>query len=764
MSKSDTPVTTAASPIDEQPYLSMTSRVIDALSTAGEPLPTTGDAPSTVVGWEEALRARVLVSATLDEQGFATLTAGTSAPVLVERGWRAFLIRVENPHGVTAPLHLETNPVAGYWSSPSPGTLGLRRTSASKPDLLDRVEYAGLVEDAWMQIEPDDAEPLSGLPLEYRVVHVYCSSGTARPALIGVSAVYEDRGFHGGNQRVRVECEVEPSFEVEFDLRDSDGRTCVASLTIQDEQQRVYPPPQMRIAPDMRFQDQVYRGHGETIRLPRGRFTVEARRGPEYVPVESSFLVDGPGAVCRIRLDRWIRSEDHGWYSGDPHLHAAGCSHYEIPSQGVAPETMIRQIRGEALSVGSVLTWGPAYYHQKQFFTGEAISPSATLEHRELQEANNQVFTTADTEADADSAARYDLEISGFPSSHLGHLILLNLAEQDYPDTTMLEDWPSTTTPITAWAREQGALVGYAHAGFGMAVSSLELPNHEMPPFNSVGMNGVLVDLVHDTVDFIAGAEGHPAMELSAWYHMLSSGYRLAFLGETDYPCISDERAGAGRTYVQMDGPIDGGTGWDRWVDGIRAGRVYSGDGRSHVLRFDVDDAPTGSTLELASPRRVTVTAQVAARLEEQLSDEWRRIRATPAYAWPSWHLERARIDETREVPLELVVNGYPVASRNILADGSLHEVTFEIDITASSWIALRILPSVHTSATVVKVAGRPVRASRRSAEWCRDAVEALWIEKSRFIRPAERADAEVEFRVARDAYQLIADQCPEGS
>jgi len=123
---------------------------------------------------------------------------------------------------------------------------------------------------------------------------------------------------------------------------------------------------------------------------------------------------------------------------------------------------MIRQIRGEGLALGAVLTWGPGYYHQKQFFTGTPISPEATLEYPGLQEASNQVFTIATTELDQSSALRYDLEVSGFPSSHLGHLMLLNLTDQDYPGSTMVDDWPSCTLPITRWGREQGAVVGYA--------------------------------------------------------------------------------------------------------------------------------------------------------------------------------------------------------------------------------------------------------------------------------------------------------------
>lgn len=86
---------------------------------------------------------------------------------------------------------------------------------------------------------------------------------------------------------------------------------------------------------------------------------------------------------------------------------------------------MMRHVLGEALSVGAVLNWGPGYYHQRQYFDAK--------EHR---------LSTAAT------LLRYDLEVSGFPSSHCGHLVLLRLRDQDYPDARQIEDWPSWDLPI----------------------------------------------------------------------------------------------------------------------------------------------------------------------------------------------------------------------------------------------------------------------------------------------------------------------------
>ena len=153
--------------------------------------------------------------------------------------------------------------------------------------------------------------------------------------------------------------------------------------------------------------------------------------------------------TASFELTRWIDLPARGWYSGDHHIHAAGCLHYESPTEGVEPRDMMRHILGEDLNVGCVLTWGPCWYHQKQFFEGRDHALSTR-----------------------DNLMRYDVEVSGFPSSHAGHLVLLRLKEQDYPGAKVLEDWPTWDLPILQWAKEQGAVVGFAHSGWGLEVEA----------------------------------------------------------------------------------------------------------------------------------------------------------------------------------------------------------------------------------------------------------------------------------------------------
>jgi hypothetical protein len=60
----------------------------------------------------------------------------------------------------------------------------------------------------------------------------------------------------------------------------------------------------------------------------------------------------------------------------------------------------------------------------------------------------------------------------------------------------------------------------------------------------------------------------------------------------------------------------------------------------------------------------------------------------------------------------------------DLVADGKLRDVAFDVKIERSSWVALRILPSSHTNPIFMLVGGKPIRASRRSAEWCLKSVD----------------------------------------
>jgi hypothetical protein len=161
-----------------------------------------------------------------------------------------------------------------------------------------------------------------------------------------------------------------------------------------------------------------------------------------------------------------------------------------------------------------------------------------------------------------------------------------------------------------------------------------------------------------------------------------------------------------------------------------------------------------GSELHLAGPAVVQVTVQAAAYLEPVPKT---KVRELPYDKEPYWDIERARIGDTRTVPVEVVLNGRPVARKNLLADGSLQTLRFALPVEESGWMALRILPSSHTNPVFLTVGQRRMRPSRESAAWCLAAVDQCWSQKASQISPSELPAAQEAYDHARQAYKKLA-------
>jgi hypothetical protein len=723
-----------ARPIALQPLAQQVRRLETALAYLGQPLlpadrerineaVANPDDPAAVRQIEETLDRYALVRVEINPESRVKVEQGAARPELVEQGTRLFLVKVVNQAGVTAPLTVESpnsgRVYAGTWNG------------APEPELKLTLKDAA---ERWADISLYDKPPmpkrLSGLGLEYQLLEVYSRDRGQRSALLSfhVGQGTQDIGFRND---ILILFDALPARPVRLRIEDERGKPAVASLLVRDHVARVYPNPAKRLAPDFPFQPQIYRGDGDVIHLPDGRYRIEYTGGPEYITRTKEFTLEldakGPQEIA-VALERWIAPSRSGWYSGDHHVHAAGCAHYHNPTEGVQPDDMIKQILGEGLNVGSVLTWGPCYYYQKRFFSGgdHPLSRPTNIMH-------------------------YDLEVSGFPSSHAGHLVLLGLKDQDYPGTKRLEDWPTWTLPILKWAKAQGAVAGYAHSGWGLQVKSDRLPNDEMPGFDGIGANEYIVAATQpDTVDFISAVDTPYVWELNIWYHTLNVGFRTRISGETDFPCIYDSRVGLGRTYAKLDGALT----FPSYLDALRTGRSYVSDGRSHLMDFTangVEAGRNGSELRVKAGETLRVSVKVAAYLDETPNPDLRR---RPYDQAPYWDVERARIGTTRDVPVELVVNGEAVTRREVTADGQIRDVSFDVPIRKSSWIAVRILPSAHTNPIFAIVDGKPIRASRRSAEWCLAAVNQCWTQKAPQMSPADREAARKAYDQAREVYR----------
>lgn len=687
--------------VERQPLAAQVERIVQALELTGEPFAEKAAlAGASVTKIQEILDKHCLVGLEINPEARVKVQQGPAKAELLEQGWRSFLVKVHNQAGLTAAVGVDS-PNAGPMQNQNANT-GNRR---------------------WMEIQSYTRQPLkvhlSGLEVEYRVIQIYAREAGQREGklVFDVGQGTQDLGFRS---EVDVLFRITPAAKLTLGVKDSDGRPTTASFLVKDEKGRVYPSQAKRKAPDFYFHPQVYRADGETLALPPGTYTVEVSRGPEYKKIVRKVTMDRVDRKEAFQLERWVDPAKLGWISGDHHIHAAGCSHYERPTEGVYPQDMMRHVLGEDLKIGSVLTWGPGWYFQKTFFEGK----------------DNALST-------AENRIRYDVEISGHPSSHTGHLVLLGVKEQDYPGTQRLEDWPTWGLPILQWAKKQGAVTGFAHSGWGLEMPKDELLSYDHPRFDGIGANEYIVSVTHGAVDFLSSVDTPWPWELNIWYHTLNAGYRTRISGETDFPCIYDTKVGLGRSYVRQPKPDYGD-----WIAGIKEGRNYVSDGRSHLIDFRISNVEMGKgDVKLSRPARVTATVQVAAMLND--TPEPKR----KANVKPYWDVEQARVGTSRKVPVELVVNGVAVERTEMEADGVMREVKFTTRIERSSWVAVRVLPSSHTNPIWVTVGEDPVR-EKKSIEWCLKAVDICEQQKTGRVKLSERGEMARAYEYARQQYR----------
>jgi hypothetical protein len=769
--------------IEPQPLLAQAMRLKEALSFLGSSLsatdisrlnelrksPLTDKSIETI---QQILDRYCLAVVNINPEARVKVTRGTAAPKLIQHGWTSFLVKVYNDAGSTAQLQVESPNAAIAMHAPS-----------FEPRVREEhVVSEGEAANRFLEIQMYGNRPLlpnlSGFKLEYAVVQIYSKDAGQREAEIGfnIGQGTQDIGFRN---TIPILFTIAPSVTVNLHIKDEDGTPAMASFIFTDGIERVigdtvklsdvrfekraaqkqfhyegnekvpsflrgiYPLPSRRVAafdeyPDFFFQPQVYRSDGEHIALPPGKYHVTYSRGPEYIPQEMELVI--PAGVtsfdASFELKRWINLSKMAYYSADHHIHGGGCSHYDTPEEGVPPAQMWRQVVGENLNVAANLAWGPSWYHQKTFFTGKDFP-----------------FSTPT------SIMRNDVEVSGFPSSHAGHIVLLRIKEDDYPNTTKIEEWPSWTLPVLSWARSQGGVVGYAHSGWGLEPQSRPrnlLPNYIVPKMDGIGANEYIVTVAHDAVDFFSAGDTPAAWELNMWYHTLNAGFRTRLSGETDFPCIYDERVGLARSYFKCDGPLT----YDKYVEALKTGRGYVSEGGSHILDFSVNGKEVGtgnSELKLKLPEDIRITARVAANLPLKQSEEGASIAKRSLNEQPYWHIERARVGVTRNVIVELVVNGFPVDSALVVADGRLTDIGFSYRLNNSAWVALRVFTSAHTNPIFIEVANKPI-ADPKSAEWCSKVVEQCWKMKEPNIREGERGAAKIAYDKARMIYDKIAE------
>jgi hypothetical protein len=440
------------------------------------------------------------------------------------------------------------------------------------------------------------------------------------------------------------------TYDVAVTLKDADTREPVhARVSVRDAAGDYWPPQghAKRIAEGWREdvggdvlvegKTFAYVNPGFVLQLPEGRYEMDVSRGPEYEPQHLPFSVKaGKVPTLDIALKRWVHMARRGWYSGDTHVHFLG------------PRSASLEAAGEDLNVINVLlSSGGNYFSNIADFTG---GPDAA------SDADTIVYITEET--------RHDF---------LGHTVLLNLKDLIYPfgwgdpDTGVHGgyDYPTMAHQADA-AHAQGGVVAWAHMPF---------PNGELP----IDVALQKIDAV-ETMVFGNPMQQHPAWNtrgkwtppamspLTLWYALLNTGFNLPGLGSTD-KMWNSQVVGSVRSYVKVDGELS----YQKWVDGIKAGRTFISS--NAMIDFSVDGQLSGSTISRASstelPFRVVVDSRFPVERIEILVNG--KVVATQANPDKRNHLEfsgrvkaeksswiAARAFSSHELPYQYHLTGTP--------------------------------------------------------------------------------------------------------
>lgn len=793
----------AYEPVEGQPLAANVGRLVETLKFLGQPVP--GELSKQLAAAQKERDAKSLQKL-LDPLVVAVVSLNPEVRVKVERGpgkatiqqagFTPLIVKVVNHSTVASPLRVRSPQGGAVYSGAAEAILQRQAQTA-----LNKGENTEGKTDRFLSVEmfqrPPMTRQLSGLEVEYAIVLVFSSESGKREATLefDVGAGTQDIGFRG---EVPILFDVKPAVSVKLAIYDVDGQPTVGRLIIRDKFGRIYPSQAKRLAPDFFFQPQIYRKHGSVVLLPPGEFNVEFSRGPEYYVQQKKIVVkDEHDPPVKLLMNRWVDPMVSGFYSGDHHIHGAGCSHYDSPTKGVTPQDMFLQVKGEGLNVGCVLTWGPCFDFQRNYFSpkADAVSESTTL-------------------------LKYDLEISGFGSASLGHVCLLNLKDQTYPGSDGSKDrgWPTWTVPVLKWCKDQGGVTGYPHSALQVnpgyegkrlletwdkdasegldekEVESVlmpepfakidtdgnkqltfaelsrsveraanELPNTAIPFMNGGGALEICVSTAEGVCDFISAMDTARIPEWNTWYHLMNCGFPIKLSGETDFPCMSSRRVGQGRVYVQLGkvGRLDFG----EWCNGIAAGKSYVSDGFAHALDFSVDSQRPGfGDVSLTESGKVNVRATVSFAPATPIGVAYGNIMpaAGRRIVGDTINLHAPRsMDYVNggKRKVEIVVNGEAVASVDVPADGQPHDVEYPVNILQSSWVALRHFPQLHTNPVNVIVDEKPIRASVDSARWCLDVIDELWKFRSKRISEKERAAARAAYDRAEAKFRQIAEE-----
>jgi hypothetical protein len=346
--------------------------------------------------------------------------------------------------------------------------------------------------------------------------------------------------------------------EVEIRIVDSKTKEPIAvRMHLKDQKQKPVKPPK-----SVYWNDHFVIDGTIKLELPPGNYSFELERGPEYKIRTGYFTIENDAKDSKeLTMERFIDMTEDGWYSGDLFLQRP-LSEVEL------------LMKAEDLHVVPLVAWSgklaaksseatPIKFDTKRFYQ--------LLAGRDERDPSGLLFFNLPTPLDLSKATKE------YPSS----IALLKQAKEAGGFVAL--DRPTSWDLPALIATGQLDTVVIA----GGDVQRDGAPNKDLP------------GKPRDSVRYGA-PHGIGRWSQDVYYHLLNSGLRIPPAAGSGSG-VGPNPAGYNRVYVHCAGEPT----WDKWWEGLRAGRVVATNGPVMQPRVNghvpghVFEAGQGESLEL---------------------------------------------------------------------------------------------------------------------------------------------------------------------
>ncbi len=309
-----------------------------------------------------------------------------------------------------------------------------------------------------------------------------------------------------------------------------------------------------------------------TLSLPVGTYVYGVERSPEWERVSGEVTIDEGGSqTVDVVLQQLVDLKQHGWYSGDLHIHRPADEVEDL-------------MRASDLHIGPVITWWNDHNHWQQH----------SLPKQPLVRFDGNRFAHL---------------VAGEDEREGGALLYFGL-DEPLDITGSGREFPSPMTFVQQARRQSDRLHLDIEKPFWWDVPVwLALAK---PDTIGLANNHMCRDRMYETEAWgkprdakrLPPPLGNGYWTQELYYHILNAGLRIPPSAGSASGVLPNP-VGYNRVYVHVDGELT----WDKWWNGLRAGRSFVTNGP--ILDCQANGELPGTVFQGTSDRPFRVSLDV---------------------------------------------------------------------------------------------------------------------------------------------------------